>query len=241
MFRDRRKSFLVSAALVGGAMLLTACQDTAKDNGARDSSSAASAGSEAAESGSSAAESGAGGDKGADSTDKGAEEAPGSGADTGDGERQPVTEDQGGSGVDTGDGERTPVGQSCGTNDISWSTRAESQAGGYILIIAKAKPGITCDLAAALPVVAFGSDGTEAGPAEQSAGRQITLTGDTTAYAGLNPKTTTEDGGKELEHIIVSAADDDPNPVSLPVGTITVDKPVVTNWHTAPSDAVPVS
>lgn len=77
-------------------------------------------------------------------------------------------------------------------------------------------------------------------PSSPQAG-EITLTGGTTAYAGLNPKTTTEDGGKELEHIIVSAADDDPNPVSLPVGTITVDKPVVTNWHTAPSDAVPVS
>ncbi|WP_406003875.1 hypothetical protein [Streptomyces sp. NBC_00829] len=27
--------------------------------------------------------------------------------------------------------------------------------------------------------------------------------------------------------------------ISLPVGTITVDKPVVTNWHTFPKDAVP--
>ncbi|MFD7916887.1 hypothetical protein ACFV30_40445 [Streptomyces sp. NPDC059752] len=32
---------------------------------------------------------------------------------------------------------------------------------------------------------------------------------------------------------------DDPDPVSLPVGTITVDKPIVTNWHTSPKDAVP--
>lgn len=27
--------------------------------------------------------------------------------------------------------------------------------------------------------------------------------------------------------------------ISLPVGTITVDKPVVTNWHTFPKDPVP--
>ncbi|MBZ9600204.1 hypothetical protein K7B06_34735 [Streptomyces erythrochromogenes] len=33
----------------------------------------------------------------------------------------------------------------CGANDISWSTRSETQAGGYILVIAQAKPGITLD------------------------------------------------------------------------------------------------
>lgn len=69
---------------------------------------------------------------------------------------------QGGVGADTGGGELGQVGQRCGANDISWSTRAESQAGGYILIIAKATSGITCVLPAELPTVAFGSDGTEA-------------------------------------------------------------------------------
>ncbi|WP_420082534.1 hypothetical protein ACN6AT_00625 [Streptomyces sp. JL4002] len=39
--------------------------------------------------------------------------------------------------------------------------------------------------------------------------------------------------------IIVAIGNNDPDPVSLPVGTITVDKPVVTNRHTAPKDAVP--
>lgn len=134
-----------------------------------------------------------------------------------------------------------PVEQACGANDIFWSTRAETQAGGYILVIAKAKSGITCYLPAALPTVAFGSDGTQAGPAEQAVGEQIKLSGSTTAYAGVNPKTTNEDGGKELDSIIVAVGDDDPDPVSLPVGTITVDKPVVTNWHTAPAEAVPFS
>ncbi|WP_107451136.1 DUF4232 domain-containing protein [Streptomyces sp. RTd22] len=144
-----------------------------------------------------------------------------------------------GSGADTGNGERGKVGQACGANDISWSTRSESQAGGYVLIIAKAKPGITCTLPAALPTVAFGSDGTEAGPAEQSAGDAITLGKGTTAYAGVNPKTTNDDAGKELDSIIVGVGSEDPDPVSLPVETMTVDKPVVTNWHTVAADAVP--
>ncbi|MFE2519044.1 DUF4232 domain-containing protein [Streptomyces mirabilis] len=138
-------------------------------------------------------------------------------------------------------GGKGEVGQSCGANDISWSTKSETQAGGYTLIIAKAKSGITCILPAALPTVAFGSDGTEASPAEQSAGKQITLSGGTTAYAGVNPKSTGGNGGKELNSIIVGIGDDDPNPVSLPVGTITVEKPIVTNWHTSAADAVPSS
>ncbi|MER6911298.1 DUF4232 domain-containing protein [Streptomyces sp. NPDC000594] len=145
-----------------------------------------------------------------------------------------------GSGFDTGDGRRKPVEQTCGANDISWSTRAESQAGGYIQITARAKAGITCYLPAALPTVAFGSDGTQAGPAQKAAPRQIKLTGDTAAYAGVNPKSAKGDGGKELDSIIVAIGDDDPQPVSLPVDTVTVKKPVVTNWHTNAGYAVPL-
>ncbi|MEU9993370.1 DUF4232 domain-containing protein [Streptomyces sp. NPDC048045] len=52
MYGNRRKALLVSAALVGGALLMTACQDT--DSGAaHSSSSAASAGKDATSSGSS--------------------------------------------------------------------------------------------------------------------------------------------------------------------------------------------
>ncbi|MEU9184729.1 DUF4232 domain-containing protein [Streptomyces sp. NPDC048484] len=226
MSGNRRKAFLVSVALVGGAMLMTACQDTdtdkATDTGAGQDSSATPAGNTAAPSGSSTAGSDKGSDKGSDAKGEG-------------------TEDGAGSGADTGDGKRVPVKQSCGANDISWSTKSESQAGGYILIMAKAKSGITCYLPAALPTVAFGSDGTEAGPAEQSVGQQIKLSGSTTAYAGVNPKSSNGDGGKELDFIIVGVGDDDPNPESLPVDTITVDDPIVTNWHTAPADAVPFS
>ncbi|WP_435217239.1 DUF4232 domain-containing protein [Streptomyces sp. bgisy034] len=224
MFGNRRKALLVSAALVGGAMLMTACQDSdaAKDTGASKGSS--SSPSQAGGSGSSSGSSSAGGGK---DTGKG---SGGSGKGTDDGA---------GSGADTGNGGREQVEQSCGANDISWSTRSETQAGGYILVIAKAKPGITCYLPAGLPTVAFGSDGTQAGPAEQSVGEQIKLSGSTAAYAGVNPKSTGTDGGKELDSIIVAVGENDPDPVSLPVGTITVDKPVVTNWHTAPTDAVP--
>ncbi|MFH9891497.1 DUF4232 domain-containing protein [Streptomyces luteogriseus] len=230
MSGNRRKAFLVSAALVGGALLMTACQDTDKaaDTGASQGSPSPS-GAAATPSGSSAAGGGKGtGAAGGDSSAAG----KGSGATGG-------TEDGAGSGADTGKGKREPVGQSCGANDISWNARSETQAGGYILISAKAKPGITCVLPAALPTVAFGSDGTEAGPAEQAVGEQITLSGNTTAYAGVNPKSADGDGGKELDSIIVAVGDEDPEPVSLKVGTITVDKPVVTNWHTSAPDAVP--
>ncbi|MER5942473.1 DUF4232 domain-containing protein [Streptomyces sp. NPDC001928] len=225
MSGNRRKAFLVSAALVGGAMLMTACQETdaAKDSGAPQSSSSPTAGSDQGTGKGSGAGTGSEGSSGSDSD---------SGSDSGSGS---------GSGVDTGNGGKEPVGQSCGANDISWSTRSETQAGGYILIIAKAKPGITCYLPAALPTVAFGSHGTEAGPAEQAVGEQIKLSGGTTAYAGVNPHSSDVTGGKELDSIIVAVGSDDPHPVSLPVDSIIVDKPIVTNWHTAPTDAVPFS
>ncbi|KFF98675.1 hypothetical protein IQ62_23155 [Streptomyces scabiei] len=51
------------------------------------------------------------------------------------------------------------------------------------------------------------------------------------------PKATNSDGGKGLDSISVS--DSDPNPVSLKVGTITVDKRIVTTCHTSAQDTVP--
>ncbi|MFD5621282.1 DUF4232 domain-containing protein [Streptomyces yangpuensis] len=214
MPRNGRKAFLVTSALVGGALLMTACQgtDAAQSAPAPQGSSSATAAA------------GAGTPSGSPSATAGDSATTGKGS-----------KNNGG----TGEGQQKRAGQVCGANDISWSTRSETQAGGYILVIAKAKPGITCVLPAAHPTVAFGSDGTEAGPAEQSTGKQITLSGNTTAYAGVNPKTTGANGGKELDSIIVAIGNEDPDPVSLPVGTITVDKPVVTNWHTSPNDAVP--
>ncbi|MFJ2205620.1 DUF4232 domain-containing protein [Streptomyces microflavus] len=223
--RNRRKALLVSAALVGSALLMTACQDT--DGSGGGDAGAGQSGSPSVGSGPSASADGP-----AATPSAGAPEADPSASASGGRE---------GSGADTGSGEREQVGQVCGANDLSWSARSESQAGGYILVMAKAKSGITCVLPAALPTIAFGSDGTEAGPAEQSVGKAITLSGGTVAYAGVNPKTTNTDWGKELDTIIVAIGNEDANPVSLKVGTINVDKPVVTNWHTAPKDAVPFS
>ncbi|MFC9029806.1 DUF4232 domain-containing protein [Streptomyces arboris] len=231
--RNRRSALLASAALVGGALLMTACQDTdgSVDSGAAQSSSpSADAGSPSA----SASE-----DAASDGPSDAASDAPTSGA-----SNEPTASDEPTASPSAGSGSGSDsngsgTGQVCGANDLSWSTRSESQAGGYILVMAKAKSGITCVLPAALPTVAFGSDGTEAGPVEQAVGKQITLSGGTVAYAGVNPRTTNTGGGKELDSIILAIGNDDPNPVSLKVGTITVDKPVVTNWHTAPKDAVP--
>lgn len=70
--------------------------------------------------------------------------------------------------------------------------------------------------------MSFGSDGTPARPAEHTAGGEITLQAGVTAYAGVNPKTTAGDGGKEPNSIVASVGDDDPDPVTLRVGTITV-------------------
>lgn len=41
------------------------------------------------------------------------------------------------------------------------------------------------------------------------------------------PKTTNSDGGKELD----SVSDSNQDPVSRTVGSITVDRPIATNWH----------
>ncbi|MDX3226730.1 DUF4232 domain-containing protein [Streptomyces sp. ME19-01-6] len=220
--RPRARMFAGAGLLVTAAMFATACQSS-DDTSTPSGNSSTSAKAEATATATATADKDTASGSSAESSD-----AKGKG-----------TQDGAGSGAETGSGGRGKVGQVCGANDISWSTRAESQAGGYILIIAKAKSGITCVLPAALPTVAFGSDGTEAGPAEQAVGEAITLSKGTTAYAGVNPKTTKEDGGKELNSIIVGIGGDDPNPVSLQVDTITVDKPIVTNWHTSAADAVP--
>ncbi|MFF7309774.1 DUF4232 domain-containing protein [Streptomyces sp. NPDC008137] len=223
----RLRTALAVTAVIGSGLLMTACgggdESSASDSPAASSSqSSTTAAGDGDSSGSGTSKSSGGGAAGSASSDKsgtGGGDASGSGA----------------------SGDKKGYGQSCGTNDISWSVTSESQAGGYFLIKAQAKSGITCVLPAELPVVAFGSDGTEAAPAEQSAGQPITLRAGVTAYAGVNPKTTKEDGGKELDSLIVSVSNDDPNPESLKVDSYIVDKPIVTSWHTSPADAVPFS
>ena len=138
-----------------------------------------------------------------------------------------------------GAGDKTGYGQACGANDLTFSAKLETQAGGYLQITAKAKPGITCVLSGEHPVIAFGSGGIEAANAEQAVGTPITLSGSTVAYAGINPKSTKDNQAVEFKDVIVAIGHTDPNPVSIPVGSIKVDKPVVTNWHTSAKDAVP--
>ncbi|MCX5215308.1 DUF4232 domain-containing protein [Kitasatospora sp. NBC_00240] len=136
-------------------------------------------------------------------------------------------------------GGKSGYGQACGANDLTFGAKMETQAGGYIQISAKAKPGITCVLPGEHPVIAFGSGGIEAANAEQAVGRPITLTGSAVAYAGINPKSTNNDQVVEFKDVIIGVGAADPNPASIPVGSVKVDKPVVTNWHTDAKDAVP--
>ncbi|GAA3162733.1 MULTISPECIES: DUF4232 domain-containing protein [Streptomyces] len=144
-----------------------------------------------------------------------------------------------GQGEQTGaaDGDKSGYGQVCGSNDLVFDAPVEPRAN-YILINVKARPGITCSLEG-LPSVAFGSDGTAASGAEQAVGEPVVLSGSKKAYAGVNPKTTKDNGGKELRSLIVSVSNDDPDPVSLDVGPFTVDDPIVTNWHTDSGNAIP--
>ncbi|MET8702485.1 DUF4232 domain-containing protein [Kitasatospora sp. NPDC004723] len=129
---------------------------------------------------------------------------------------------------------------SCGAKDLVLTAKAESQAGGYILIAAKAKPGVTCTLPARPPVIAFGSGGIEASKAEQGVSQPIKLSGSDTAYAGVMTKTTKDNQAVQFTDIIVGIGNPDPDPVSLPIGPTNVDKPIVTNWHNLPENAVPV-
>ena len=138
------------------------------------------------------------------------------------------------------------VEQTCGANDLSWSVSHQDQAGGYYQLKVKALDGRTCWLPAELPYVAFkpkgGSEAPEivSKPAEQSVGKAIKLSGDKAAYAGANPKSVNQDGGKiavELRHK-VSESDKTPYK-SGPIGKVEVLSPEVTNWHEDPQDAVP--
>ncbi|MCX4688378.1 DUF4232 domain-containing protein [Kitasatospora purpeofusca] len=128
----------------------------------------------------------------------------------------------------------------CATKDVVLTAKAESQAGGYILITVKAKPGVTCTLAARRPVIAFGSGGIEAAKAERTAAQPIKLSGSEAAYAGVMTKTTKDNQAIQFSDVIVGVNDPDPDPVSLPIGPTNVDKPIVTNWHSRPAEAVPI-
>ncbi|WP_432143668.1 DUF4232 domain-containing protein [Streptomyces sp. bgisy084] len=219
-----RRVALTAAAGAVLAATVTAC-------GAADGSESASGGDSAASAEASAEASGG---ASRESSDSG--KAAGSSSDGG---------ASGKDGASSSGGESAPgggkkgYGQACGANDLKFSARSETQAGGYILLSARAKPGITCTIPSGLPSVSFGSKGIEASSAEQSVGPAVKLSGSTTAYAGINPKTTNTDGGVEFTSLIAAIGNSDPDPASVSTGSVTVDKPIVTNWHTNPADAVP--
>ncbi|WP_093797605.1 DUF4232 domain-containing protein [Streptomyces sp. Wb2n-11] len=232
MNRRLRTALAVSAALSAG-LFMTACgggSTEAADKTGTASSGTPAATATAATSTPSAAQDGGNGDK-----DNSAARTSLSTAGNGGRTKDKSSSSAGGSGT----GDKSGYGQSCGTNDLQWSAKPMTQAGGYYQVSVKAKSGITCVLPAGLPVFAFGSGGTQAGPAEQVAGEEITLTGGKTVYAGVTPKSTNSDTGTEYGTIIASVSEADPNPISLKVGSILVDKPLTTNWHTNPADAVP--
>ncbi|PBC80888.1 MULTISPECIES: DUF4232 domain-containing protein [unclassified Streptomyces] len=219
-----RRVALTAAAGVALAVTVTAC---GKDGGSGSASAgdAAASAKATAESSSGASQEGSGSGKKAGSSSNGDTSAK-DGSSSSDSKPGPS-------------GDKKGYGQSCGANDLKFSARSETQAGGYILLSARAKPGITCTIPSGLPSVSFGSKGIEAHPAEQAVGPAITLSGSKTAYAGVNPKTTNNNDGVEFTFLIAAIGASDPNPASVSTGSVTVDRPIVTNWHTTPADAVP--
>ncbi|MFF4754031.1 DUF4232 domain-containing protein [Streptomyces sp. NPDC001270] len=237
----RQRTTLAATVALGASLLMTACEggNTSSAPTGSSSSVAAVPGSSAASGRAGTSAPGSAGNSGNGGSASSGGKTAGSGSSDSSGTDSSGTDSSGTDGVDTA-GDKTGYGQECGTNDISWSATTETQAGGYFLIKAMAKPGITCVIPAQLPVVAFGSDGTQAENAEQSAGQPITLKGGVAAYAAVNPKTTNNNDGVEYQDLIVSVAQNDPNPESLNVGSFVEDKPVVSSWHTSAAESYAV-
>ncbi|MGW6774581.1 hypothetical protein ACWGBX_29730 [Streptomyces sp. NPDC055037] len=204
--------FLAAAAVTALAATTTACGP--EDNGA--AATATSSSTESADNG---------GNGGSATTNGSGAGDSGSGSDSG-----------------SGDGGKSGYGQSCGTNDLDFTVTTKSQAGGYYLVTAKAKSGITCYLDVNTPSVSFGSDADGvASPVGQGGEDPIKLTGSTAAYTGISPKTTNSDSGVEFENVIIGLTEEDPNPAELKLPEpATVDKPIVTGWATNPANSVPV-
>lgn len=210
-----------STRLVLAAVAVTALAATATACGPDDTTSADTSTAPTADSG---------------KTESPSKDSPSSGSGSG----STDSKDKAGSGA--GDDKKSGYGQACGTNDVIFTLTEESQAGGYYLVAAKAKSGISCYLDVNTPSVSFGSgaDGV-ASPVGQGGEDPIKLTGSATAYTGISPKTTNSDGGIQFESVIVSLTDGDPNPAELKLPEpADVDKPIVTNWSTNRAETVPV-
>lgn len=141
----------------------------------------------------------------------------------------------GGSGSGT-----SQVAQACRTSDLRFTVTEESQKGGYYLITASAKPGVSCALKGVYPAAAFGSAAdSQVSPAEQAVGRTIRLSGSKKAYAGVNPRTVNSDAAVEYPQITVAISNDDPDPVSIRLDSpAPVNGPVATNWYADATEPV---
>lgn len=216
-----------SARLVLAAVAVSALAATATACGPDDTTSADTSTSPTASSG-----------KGGSSAKDGSSDGSDSGSDSGDstGKTGP------GAGEDKNAGKKDGYGQACGTNDLTFTLTEESQAGGYYLVAAKAKSGVSCSLDVNTPSVSFGSGAAGvASPVGQGGEDPIKLSGSAVAYTGISPKSTNTDGGVEFESVIVSVTNDDPNPAELKLPSpADVDKPIVTNWSTDRAETVPV-
>ncbi|RDG36823.1 DUF4232 domain-containing protein [Streptomyces corynorhini] len=146
-------------------------------------------------------------------------------------------------GTDGGSTKEDGVEQSCGTNDLDF-TVAKSDVTGYLLVSAKAKSGISCQLAGSAPLVLFSSaEKTTAYPAElmkKPADDFLKLSGSTTAYATLIPNTTRAEGTPEFKQvdITVDAKDSHTAALDLP-GSYAVDDAAVTSWYSSAADSTP--
>ncbi|MYS92417.1 MULTISPECIES: DUF4232 domain-containing protein [Streptomyces] len=138
---------------------------------------------------------------------------------------------------------RSTTVRACKTNDLTFKVSSKTQAGGYYLVTAKAKSGVTCHLKGVFPSASFGyTPDTAVSAAEHAVSEDVLLSGSTAAYAGINPKTTDNDYGKQFELLHLSIAGDEANTITLDLpDTATVDRPIATNWHADPADAVPFS
>jgi hypothetical protein len=140
-----------------------------------------------------------------------------------------------------GTAKQSAAPRACVTKDLKLTTNFESQAAGYIRVVAKARAGVTCRLDGVYPSASFGSAAyTAVRPAEQAVSDSIVLSGNKAAYAGISPKTTTNNNGIEFDRLHLSLYGDELNSVTLKLSeNVTVDRPIATNWHARSADAVP--
>ena len=107
--------------------------------------------------------------------------------------------------------------RACATNDLTFKITSKTQAGGYLLVTAKAKSGITCYLEGVFPSASFGSAAdTELRPVETSSvSDDVVLSGSAAAYAGINPKSTNNENGRLFEKLHLSVTGDEDDFVTL--------------------------